>query len=188
MNEYEKSQHLAILDWKNQEPSVVGELFGAAISPITWAFNKIIPSSAIEGAIHASDWIAKQTIPTKSNEFIQEKELEELDLDADSVHNWAIGYAVTEGGATGAAGLYGIPVDVPAIVTLSLRTIRAIGNSYGYNITNETEKQFVLSVLGAAGANTMAEKTAAIATLRSLQITLVRQTWKKWPKWLLSRH
>ncbi|WP_407697433.1 EcsC family protein [Skermanella rosea] len=90
-----------------------------------------------------------------------------------------MGYAVTEGSLAGAAGIYGIPVDVPAVITLSLRTIRSIGNAYGYDRKDDIEKKFVMSVLGAAGANTMAEKTAAVTTLRSLQVTLLRQSWKK---------
>ncbi|WP_109048093.1 EcsC family protein [Azospirillum sp. TSA6c] len=179
MNEYERDQHRAIQAWKAQEPSVVDNIVGTALTPVTWLFNKVVPSSAIEGVLHASDWIAQQTLATKPDVKQKIDDLKLLDDEADSVHNWAIGYASTEGGVTGAVGLYGIPVDIPATVTLSLRTIRAIGGSYGYTETNEMEKQFVLSVLGAAGANTMAEKTAAITTLRSLQVTLLRQTWKK---------
>ena len=76
-------------------------------------------------------------------------------------------------------GLLSLPVDIPALVTLALRTIRRVGACYGYEGDDEAEKMFVMSVLSAAGANTVKEKAMSIATLQSLYITISKKTWKK---------
>jgi len=53
-----------------------------------------------------------------------------------------------------------------------------IGVCYGYQCCDERDKNFVLGVLATAGANAMAEKVEALATLRAIQVMLLRQTWK----------
>jgi len=49
---------------------------------------------------------------------------------------------------------------------------------YGYECCNELDQNFALGVLSASGANSMKEKVAALATLRTIEVTLVKQTWK----------
>lgn len=181
MNEYERSQSKAIAKWKKEEPRVASKAVGYLLGPVMWGIEKIVPVSAIEAAMEAADWLACKTIPVPSADG-RGRSLEECDNEANEVHDWAIGYAVSEGGVTGAGGLLGIAVDVPFVVTLSLRTVRRIGQSYGYSVNSSTEdfeKKFALSVLGAATANTMGEKIIALGTLQSIRVAIIKQTWKK---------
>jgi EcsC protein family len=104
--------------------------------------------------------------------------LRELDALADSFHRWQVGYAVAEGAVAGAAGLPGIAIDVPSLITLTLRTVRGIGICYGFSSDSEAEREFVLAVIAAAGANSIAEKSAALLMLRQLEVTVLRQTFK----------
>lgn len=97
---------------------------------------------------------------------------------ADEVHDWAIGLAVVEGTATGAFGILGAPVDVLAIITIAMRTIHKIGVCYGYECETEADRQFVLGILAASGANSIEEKIAALTTLRALEVLIAKQTWK----------
>ncbi len=178
LTEYEKKQVANILAWQHEPPSVISQGVGAALAPIAWLVSKVIPASAIESLLHAADWMADATISSEVPRAPEDATLEQLDEEADSVQNWAIGYAAVEGGVAGVVGLFALPADIPALIALSLRTIRRIGLCYGYDGQGEEEKQFVLGILSAAGANTIEEKVAAVAALQALQTTLLKKTWK----------
>ncbi len=94
------------------------------------------------------------------------------------VHNWAIGMASAEGGVTGALGLPGIAADIPAIIVMALRTIHKIGICYGFEVSTKEDREFVLAILAASGANDMGEKVAALMTLRSIEVTIAKQSLK----------
>jgi EcsC protein family len=184
---YERQQAVAIEDWKNRPPSVFGNAVGYALKPLAWAFGQVVPPSAVEGALRGADWLARQTLfeerifrdaGVKNIDDLRALNLRQLDALGESFHGWAIGYAVVQGGATGAAGLTGIAVDIPLLLTLTLRTVRGVGACYGYVSDDESEQHFVRGIIAAAGANSVAEKTAALLFLRELQVTLLRQTFK----------
>lgn len=58
-----------------------------------------------------------------------------------------------------------------------MRTIHKIGLCYGYQTQTEEDKNFVLSVLSASGANSVEEKAAALAMLRSIEVAIAKTTW-----------
>jgi hypothetical protein len=70
-------------------------------------------------------------------------------------------------------------VDVPLIISFALRTIHGIGLAYGFKLETEDERQFALGILSAGGANSIEEKIAALTMLRSIEVTIAKQTWKK---------
>lgn len=187
MDPYEVTQAVEIYRWKNAKPGVVSKATGYALAPVNWAVQKVIPEKAIMGALDLANMAAKST--TDSRDLLKTANvqsvhdlhglpLERSDVLADAVRNWGIGLAAAEGGATGLFGIFGIPVDVPAIVTIALRTIHKIGLCYGYEMTSENDQQFIYAVLSSSSANSIEEKIAALATLRSFQMVLIRQTWK----------
>ena len=110
---------------------------------------------------------------------LKTKDLQVSDKLADNIHNWAIGIAGTEGGVAGFFGLPGMVADIPTIITFALRTIHKIGLCYGYKTTTQEDNLFVYSVMSAAGSNSVKEKNMAIATLRQLNVILLKNTWKK---------
>lgn len=185
--EYEKSQVRAIVEWKNQEPSVVSKGFSMIAKPFEFVVSKVIPQSAMEGALNAAN-SAGQFLADEGDicrdgnvsniESLRHKSLEVSDSLANNVHNWAITTAAAEGGVTGATGVAGIVVDVPAILTLALRTIHKIGLCYGYRADTLEEKNFVLDILSAAGANSQKEKVSALVALQTLRTIIAKQTWK----------
>lgn len=188
LTKYEQEQVDAIEKWKREEPGVVSQAFGVAIEPLAWLVNKVIPEKAVRGALDLSNSMAEWLTDTGdvirdggvgSVSELRNKDLELSDKLADEVHNWAIGLAVVEGSGTGFFGLPGVAADVPAVITLALRTIHKIGVCYGYECSSELDKRFVLGIMSASGANSIAEKTAALAALRSIEITIAKVTWKK---------
>lgn len=184
---YEKEQVRDIVAWQNQEPSVVSKGFSRFAKPFEFVVSKVIPQSAMEGALNAAN-SAGQFLADEGDicrdgnvaniEDLRHKDLKTSDDLANNVHNWAITTAAAEGGVTGAAGAAGIALDVPAILTLALRTIHKIGLCYGYRADTLEEKNFVLDILSAAGANSQKEKVSALVALQTMRTILAKQTWK----------
>ncbi len=187
-NGYERKQAREIVKWKKEEPGVVSKAFGVVVYPLAWLVDKVVPRAAVRAALDfvssAGEWLAdtKDIMREGSVAKIAELRSKNLNLSddmADEVHNWAIGIATVEGAATGAFGILAAPIDVPAIMTIATRTIHKIGLCYGYECKKKKDKDFVLGILAASGANEMTEKVAALAVLRSVEVTIAKQTWKR---------
>ncbi len=188
ISQYEENQFNEIIKWEQKVPSVVSMVLNTALKPVTMLVQAIVPSKAIKGALVASNWLAESITDSKdiirdggvgSIKELQHKELELSDKLANEVHNWANGIATVEGGAIGLAGLPGMIADIPALITLSLRTIHKIGLCYGYECKSEADKRFVYGILSAAGANTVEEKSISVATLQAINVTISKMTWKR---------
>jgi hypothetical protein len=188
ISQYEENQFNEIVKWEQKVPSVVSMVLNTALKPVTMLVQAVIPSKAIKGALVASNWLAESLTDSKdikrdgkvnTIKELQYKDLELSDKLANVVHNWANGIATAEGGAVGLAGLPGMVADIPALITLSLRTIHKIGLCYGYECKTEADKRFVYGILSAAGANTVEEKTISVATLQAMSVTISKMTWKK---------
>jgi hypothetical protein len=50
---------------------------------------------------------------------------------------------------------------------------------YGFEVKTKQDKEFVLGILAASGANEMEEKLAALTTLRTVEVAIAKQTWKQ---------
>ncbi len=187
MEKYEQEQHTQIEQWKKQEPWVISRYVEFALKPVIWLVSLVIPNKAIQGALMGSNWIGEKLSDTadilkeasvQSLDQLESCNLETLDRISNSVHNWAIGLAVAEGGVTGFFGLPGMVVDIPTIITFAMRTIHKIGLCYGFECKTPEERQIIFSILAAAGANSIEEKSVALATLQALKVTLAKATWK----------
>jgi len=188
MNQYEEQQIKEIVSWKSKEPSIVSQTMQVVAKPLGWLVNLVIPKKAILGALVTCNNIAE--LITDKGDILRDgevndiKELAHKDLKlsdkmADSVHNWANSVAGLEGGVTGATGLVGLIVDIPSLITMSLRVIHKIGLCYGFECNTEEDKQIIFGIMSAAGANNMKEKTAALLTLKQAETIIAKTTWKK---------
>lgn len=150
--------------------------------------RRVIPAGAIEGAINANIWLAEQWIDDRSVlhdldaqnfEELASYDLERLDIVANTVQNWAIGYAGLTGGAAGAGGIFAAVPGVAAVINISMRTVRKIGLCYGYHATDHLERHFMLEVLAlAGGSGDQAAKLGSAKLLREMQLMVARTTWK----------
>ena len=188
ISQYEDNQFNEIIRWEQKVPSVVSVVLNTALRPVTMLVQTVIPAKTISGALVASNWLAESITDSKDIKRdggvssiieLQHKNLELSDRLANIVHNWADCIATAEGGAVGFAGLPGMIVDIPALITLSLRTIHKIGLCYGYECKTEADKRFVYGILSTAGANTVEEKTISVATLQAMSVAISKMTWKK---------
>jgi hypothetical protein len=187
LSQYERQQVQAIELWNKEEPSVVSKTLGLMVEPMAWLIQKLVPQSAIMGALSLAD--AAAVWMTDTDDILRDahvgriedlvgKELKLSDDMADEVHNWAIGLAVAEGTGTGVFGVFGAPIDIPAIITLALRTIHKIGTCYGYECKTPEDAQFAYGIMSASGANSIEEKLAALTALTAIETMLLKQTWK----------
>lgn len=188
LSNYENRQIEEIKTWKLEEPSVAMAAVGFVLTPVTWLIQKTLPDAAIRGVLDlsssAAEWLTDtadivRDAGVKDVEALKKHDLEKSDELANEVHNWAIGLASIEGGATGAAGVFGIAFDIPSIIVIALRTIHKTGVCYGFEVKTKSDKNFVLAILAASGANDMAEKVTALGTLRAIEVAVAKQTWKK---------
>lgn len=191
LTDYDKEQIALIKKWEQKEPGVIDMALGVVMDPIAKIFNKIVPNKVIENALTGANAVAQFLTDAddvkRDGKVNQIKELREKDLQlcdslANTVHNWAVGIALIEGGAVGVGGIAGLAADVPAIIILALRTIHKIGLCYGYEVNasnEEAEKAYALSILAAANANSMQEKAGALIALQKLNVMVQKNALKK---------
>ena len=159
-------------------PSAFPRAVRSLSKPIGFLTNRLIPAEVIEAAIRGADWAASGSIrKTAIQHDFSDIEASE-DAVAD-VRRWALGYAVTGGGAAGAFGALGLALDVPATMTLALRTVRLVGLCYGFGADTEAERVYILDILQLAGANSVNEKTEAIERLAKERTDFGGTDWQK---------
>ena len=164
--------------YRDASPSVLPRIVRLVAAPIGPLTDRLIPASAVEAAIRSADWVASSSIRTAaiSHEFA---DLEACDAAAADVRRWAMGYAATSGGAAGAFGAAGLAFDIPATVTLALRTARLTGLCYGFGGIGERERVHILDILQLAGANSVEERDAILQRLAESRTQFGRDDWQK---------
>ena len=85
------------------------------------------------------------------------------------------GLAFTQGAVAGAAGLPGLIADVPALVTLNLRAIAEYATYYGFDVSSQRERLFMLQVLSLASSPDAAAKQMVMAELARIAR---KKSWK----------
>jgi len=188
LSDYEAHQLGEIVKWQKAEPGAVNKVMGFITKPLVWLTQKVVPNkvmeAALKGANTAGEYFADQSdikrdAHVENISELKSKSLELSDQLSNGIHNWAIGLAGVEGGITGSIGLPGLAADIPAVVIFSIRTVHKIGYCYGFEAHTPSDNQFVMSILSAAGSNSMSEKITAIITLKQLEVILAKTTWKK---------
>lgn len=183
---YEDQQRQAIAVWNRQSPGRLTALMSSGLAPVAFLVNKVIPPAALHSALEAacslgerltSPSVILQKAGVDKIADLQQVGLEICDDLADSVHDRAIAMAAAEGGLTGAAGLAGIAVDIPGLMTLSLRTIYQTGLCYGFELKGEEGRHLALKIFSLAGANSLKEKEAALVSLVAVRQMLLQQSW-----------
>ena len=106
-------------------------------------------------------------------------QLEAADKEAQEVWNWHISYAVTEGAATGSLGIFGLAADIPALMGILIREIQAIACCYGYDPTQEREREYILRILQAGTATTVVDKAVFVVGLKQFEQILLKVAWRR---------
>lgn len=181
---YEAEQVRHLEAWQAQRPHAIGETLERVAAPATRLFEKVVPeflmTEALDRTYETAQWLADthDILRRGSVATIQElrhKDFALSDRLTDDVGKWARDIALAEGALVGMGGVVTAALDIPAIITIALRTVHRIGYCYGYVATSEYDKYFILCILLAASANSIAEKTAALEYLGQVDASLLRQ-------------
>jgi hypothetical protein len=169
-SQYEKEALQAIHAWKNPQRG----WFGKALDVINWPLEN---AATVVTSTPGIDWIIQKSLgglvsllndlahwsvrPDAicrdfrkcGHRVARPQDIFALDLEeVDHVIGWlAAKYksvAATEGGATGVAGLPGIPADIAALITLNQRAIGEYATHCGFDVSSQEERLFAMNVLG----------------------------------------
>lgn len=172
---YEQSQLQHILDWKQAAPAFFNRASHAFWGLPDWLNSRLAKNGAVLTALNAANNAAKLLADKK--DILRDAEidtiselrltpLEECDMLANQVQNWAIAICAGEGLATGFTGAWGLAIDIPFTITFALRTIHKIGLCYGFEPENADDDWYAMAVLAASCANNEADKQAALQLMR----------------------
>lgn len=185
---YEIQQISEIEKWMDHSPDAISQIADGILSPVTRVVAMLVPEKAMLKAIDLGSAAGQacsrlQTIRQfthiKDYSEMREKDLEFCDRIAQGEQNWAMGVAAAEGAATGAMGLPGLVIDIPAVVAQAMRGIYLMGLCYGFELKSAEDRELAIGILSASGANSMKEKIAALIYLRTIQDVLTKNTLKK---------
>jgi hypothetical protein len=157
----------------------LGDVIKLSIKGITGVCNDCAQWSVRPEAIYAEFRGDGHTSVKKPSDIVA------LDLEhVDKVVGWLDakykGIALVEGAATGSIGLPGIPADIVALITLTLRAIGEYATYYGFDVSSQQERFFAMNVLGLASSPTDGSKGLAMAQLvRIASDVAKKRTWKE---------
>lgn len=172
VTDYEAKQAAEIEAWKRAKPDILKRRFGSLPTSFNWVIDRMVPFIPLNQAFSWLDATAVRLVDEddllKMAEVsaiteLQDKDLSLSDRLAEANHRWAMGVAAAEGAITGVTGVMGLAADIPAIITLALRTIYRTGLCYGFDV--QSERQMALGILAVSGANSMDEKNQALEKL-----------------------
>ena len=183
---YETDQRSAIDAWRTRSPGLLSVWWEKSLTPVTRLVNMVVPESALhaalEGACALGEWLTSPESVLQQSGMpqiaaLRDCPLEVCDTLADTVHDRAVAMAAAEGGLTGATGLIGVAVDIPGLMTLSLRTIYQTGLCYGFELKGDEGRRLALRIFSLASANSLKEKEAALISLVAIRQMLTQQSW-----------
>ena len=107
------------------------------------------------------------------------RDLEELTQDVDrskrisqalvEQNKWL---ASLQGAVTGATGVLGSTLDIPASLLMSLRIIYQVGRSYGFDLSKESDQEIVQHIFRQIDLGVIAEKQSLLLALKALSSTI----------------
>ena len=141
----------------------IGNAIKGAVNGVVGVCNDVAQWSVRTDAVYSE--FRKAGLSVEKPEDIASLELEEIDKTVGFLAAKYKSLAGLEGGATGAAGVAGILIDVPALVTLNLRAVGEYATYYGFDVTSQQERLWVMNVLGYASSPNDLSKQHALAQL-----------------------
>jgi hypothetical protein len=175
LDDYEQRVLDELLRWEQAPPPFLARGFARLSNPATRALQLLVPVGAIRMSLETANAVAARLADERSVlELAGATELGDLraaglarcDALAAEVRFKAMGLAAGGGALTGVAGAPGLMLDVPALLTLALRTIHRTGLCYGYRLDEPGQRPYAIGVFSLASANSMDEKKEALLALR----------------------
>lgn len=164
----------AVQAWEQQPPSIGVRGLGQTSHRVARYFRGAIPVSLIELALNSANDLAIRSAATatllrKANvdslDALRSAPLGHCDAQARRIQREAMAAAATMGATTGLGGAALMAVDIPALLTLCLRTIHRTALCYGYALEGESGRMMAIALFALASSNGMEDKRDVLTTL-----------------------
>ncbi len=185
---YEKKVLQELRHWQAEKPGWGSRLLAAPSGKAAEVVQALIPASALRAALEGAHRVAQKLSTQRSIlkragvaelKELRAQPLEVCDRMAKTVARRAMAVAGAGGAAFGVAGAAGLVADVPALITLALRSIVQTGLCYGENALSDPDSRLAIGVFALASANTEEEKKTAVAALRDYGDGLLDVAWRE---------
>lgn len=174
--------------WEARGPSILSKLSETILVPAQKAAEALIPprlqeevSQILAQVIHSLQDISYHLVDEErlNGEVFLESQrhawpLKASDTVARRCWAWNLAYVGTEGALTGLVGWGGLLVDIPALYTLSLRTLQEIATCYGYDVSSDTEQQYIYQLLSLGASATFERKFGLLLEIKKLELALLK--------------
>lgn len=174
MDAYEQRCLDEIARWRVQPPGWGTRLLAKPGGAAARAVQNLVPVSALRAALETVNRTALKLTRddallrragVSTLEDLRQLPLEHCDRLSLGEARRAMAMAGAGGAVLGVAGAAGLVMDVPALLTLALRTIHRTGLCYGEAGDGIERQRLAIGIFALASANSMEEKTTALAAL-----------------------
>lgn len=164
-------------------PNVSRQLLGRRFNTVNNVVHFVSPDLTEKVSNYFYDRLNQFSNQTSSVDAILNeagaKDLEELTQDVDrskrisqalsEQNKWI---ATVQGAVSGASGMLGTAIDIPASLLMALRTIYQVGRSYGFDLSKEDDQEIVQHIFRQIDLSLIAEKQTLLLGLKALSNTL----------------
>ena len=179
IEQYESPQQML----RKQLPKLSHQLLGRHYTKV----NNVASFMSPDMGEKVSDYLFQWLNEFSSNMSLTEKILEEAgvtdiaELTQDTGRSQRLSQALIEqnkllaavqGVITGATGVWGAAVDIPASIVLALRTIYQTGRSHGFDLENEADQEVVAFIFKEIDLGIVAEKQTLLLALKAFKSML----------------
>ena len=176
---YESPQHML----RQQLPKLSHQLLGRHYGRVNNVATFVSPDLGEKVSDYLFQWLNEFS----SNSSLTEKILEEAgvkdiaELTRDTGRSQRLSQALIEqnkllaaaqGLITGATGVWGATVDIPASIVLALRTIYQTGRSHGFDLSEDVDQEIVAFIFKEIDLGLVAEKQTLLLALKALKSML----------------
>lgn len=174
LDAYEAEVLAAFERWRDEPPSWGTRLLARPSGQAAKAVQALVPVDALRAALSQANRLAlrlddRKAILSRAGVHdltaLRAQPLEAADALAQRVRRRAMLLGGAGGAAFGVGGAAGMVLDIPALLTLALRTIHRTGLCYGDSDDDRDRERLGIGIFALASANTLEEKQAALAAL-----------------------
>ena len=168
---------------REQLPSLSRQLLGRHFNTVNNAAHFIAPQLSDKVSDYFFERLNQFSNDMSSVDHVLDeagaRDLEELTQDVDRSKRLAQAlreqnkwFASVQGALSGATGVIGSAIDIPASLIMALRMIYQVGRAYGFDLSKEQDQEAVQYIFKQIDLGLIAEKQALLLAVKTLASTL----------------
>lgn len=201
-DDYYQQVHAEIVRWEERGPTFLNSVSANLLAPARKAAEALIPiavqeevSGGLEQVMLKLQAVSHRLIdPMKLQSEVTYLandlglELMASDQMARRCWGWNLAYAGAGGALTGIGGWAGLVLDIPALYTIALRAVQEIATCYGYDVTTESERDYIHHLMTVGSCGDVETKIALITELKKMELALLKDAALRWGADILRQH